>query len=481
MEWSSHQKNIFDFIENGEGNGIAVAVAGSGKTTTIVEGLKRLEFVSPDNIFLAFNKSIAEELKKRGVNAKTFHSLTFSAVTRHLGIREITTNKTFKIIRDELSFNDRRMYGSFINRLVGVAKQVGIGCLTDDTEMNWLKLVNHFSLELDSDYGELNEAVSLSRHIFNECDDLSMCDFDDLLYIAVREGIKLPEFDFVFVDEAQDTNAIQRAILHKIMRPESRMMAVGDPAQAIYGFRGSDNNSLQLIAGEFNCKEFPLTISYRCPTKIVEYARTWVPHIEAAPGAKEGEVIDNSYDWKVEDFKEGDLIICRTNAPIITLAYKILKNKLIAPNIAGREIGVGLVSLINQMGAEDIDNLLVKLDAWHVREVERARVKDQDYKIEQVTDRYESILCLIESLDENNRTVPKLIETIDYLFSIKDRAVNLSSIHKAKGLEADNVYWLNRSMCPATWVKKPWEKEQENNLCYVAATRAKKKLIMIEE
>jgi len=59
--------------------------------------------------------------------------------------------------------------------------------------------------------------------------------------------------------------------------------------------------------------------------------------------------------------------------------------------------------------------------------------------------------------------------------------VTLATIHKSKGLEADRVWWLNASACPASWARQPWQKQQERNLCYVAATRAKAELVMFEE
>lgn len=89
--WSPLQTAIFNLIEDPNGgNAIIEAVAGSGKTTTIVEGVKRARGTT---IFLAFNKSIAEELKSRGVNARTFHSLTYGAVTQHKGVRTVEADK----------------------------------------------------------------------------------------------------------------------------------------------------------------------------------------------------------------------------------------------------------------------------------------------------------------------------------------------------------------------------------------------------
>lgn len=89
--WSPLQTAIFNLIEDPNGgNAIIEAVAGSGKTTTIVEGVKRARGTT---IFLAFNKSIAEELKSRGVNARTFHSLTYGPVTQHKGVRTVEIDK----------------------------------------------------------------------------------------------------------------------------------------------------------------------------------------------------------------------------------------------------------------------------------------------------------------------------------------------------------------------------------------------------
>ena len=289
----------------------------------------------------------------------------------------------------------------------------------------------------------------------------------------------MTKFDFVFVDEAQDTNAIQRALLRKILKPTSRIVAVGDPAQAIYGFRGADSNSLQLIADEFNCKRLPLTVSYRCPTSVVEFARQWVSHIEAAEGAPAGAVIRDE-EWNTASFAANDLIVCRTTKPLIALGYKFLKAKIPA-RILGKEIGAGLKSLIEKQKAKGVDALIEKLAIWEAREVEIATAKQQGVKVESIRDKAEAILCLIDGLDENNRTVPALLAVIDQLFSDGVNTVILATIHKAKGLEAKKVFWLNSSQCPSKYAKQPWQVQQELNLCYVAVTRAQETLVLIEE
>lgn len=477
--WSKYQTAIFSFIQNSTGNAVVEAVAGSGKSTTIAEGMTRIP-AGKTAIFLAFNKAIAEELKARGVNARTFHSLTYSPVTKAAKARNIETQKLQLIVKEKLSGNDAFLYGSFITRMVGLGRQAGIGCLVADTQQAWVDLVEYHSIDLDNENAEFGRAIDLCSQLLNWSNADARIDFDDLLYLAVKNGLSLPKFDFVFVDEAQDTNAIQRALLRKILHAESRLIAVGDPAQAIYGFRGADSNSLSLIAEEFNCARLPLTVSYRCPTSVVEYAHRWVSHIEAAPNAAAGEVIEMGQKWTTADFVADDLIVCRTTKPLISLAYKFLRARIPA-KIMGREIGQGLKALINKLNAKGIDNLITKLEMWENRESEKAIAKQQDGKVEAIQDKAYAVLCLIDGMAETDLTIPALLAIIDSLFSDSKGSITLATIHKAKGLEANRVFWLNSSQCPAKWAKTEWQQQQENNLCYVAVTRAKQTLVLIEE
>lgn len=475
---SKYQLAIFAHIETpNSGNLVVDAVAGSGKTWTIVEAVKRMV---GNHVFLAFNKAIATELEKRGVNAKTFHGLCFKPVQNFKKFRQIETNKLRKLVDANMSGDNGFLYGAFICKLVGLARQVGIGCLVEDSEQAWVDIIEHHDLELESEKANMSDAVDFARKLLSWSNASDMVDFDDLLYLAVKEGLPLPKFVNVLVDEAQDTNAIQRAILRKIMLPQTRLVAVGDPAQAIYGFRGADSSSLQMIQDEFKCARLPLSVSYRCAKSVVEYARAWVSHIEPSDTAQNGEVISLGDKWEVSQFAPNDLVVCRTTKPLISLAYKMLKAR-IPVRIMGREIGEGLVTLINKMQARGIDGLVSKLNEWRTRECEKAVAKKQDGKAASIEDKADAILCLIDGLGENERTVPALIGVIRSLFADAVNVTVLATIHKSKGLEADRVFWLNRSKCPSIWARMPWQQEQERNLCYVAATRAKTTLVTFEE
>jgi DNA helicase II / ATP-dependent DNA helicase PcrA len=512
--WSQSQWDCFDFVEAGTGNAVVVAVAGSGKTTTGVEMVKRIPR-GKTHVFLAFNKAIAMELSSRGINGRTFHSLCFSPVTRALGANGVESSKLRLLIDDAvrneervgeiiggglderanyrgdqrigrnamLSYmtkNDARLYANFIVRLVGLARNSGIGCLCQNIPDVWRGIVEYHDLDLDSESATIERGIELAMQLLEWSNESPVLDFDDLLYRAVSDQIVLPKFDFVFVDEAQDTNAIQRAILKKIMKPDARLIAVGDPAQAIYGFRGADSDSIDLLEREFDCKRLPLTITYRCGVEIVNFAKRWVTHIEAAPNAIEGSVIDLDMNWKLDRFERDDLIVCRTTRPLIAMAYQFLQARIPA-RVMGRDIGDGLKSLIKKMNAKGIEILTEKLAAYTEREVTKAVAKAQEAKAESIRDKTATVMFLIEGLSVNDRTILALIRIIDELFDERRGGIILATIHKSKGLEANRVYWLNASQCPAGWAKIPWQQQQERNLCYVAATRAKRELILIEE
>lgn len=474
-KWSKYQEAIFDFIQCDTGNLIIKAVAGSGKTTTIVEAIRRIPDTD-DSIFLAFNKSIAEELKRRGVNARTFHSLTYGPVTRYQAVRSVDADKLSQLISEKFDEQNIAYYGAFMRRMVGLARNAGIGAVVEDIEQAWVDLAEHHDIELQSEYADFGTAIANSRKLLAWSNEDERVDFDDLLYMAVRNGISLPKFDWVFVDEAQDTNVIQRALLRKLVKAGTRIVAVGDPAQAIYGFRGSDSDAMDLIKADFGAVELPLTVSYRCPLAVIAEAQTYVDYIEAAPNAAPGAVTDLGEKWGASTFKPLDMILCRLNAPLISVAYKLITAKVPA-FIMGRDFGNSLKSFIGKLNARTIDSLQERIEQVTAREMEKAVAKRQDSKVQMLQDRLDCLVFMIGTLQETDRTVRALLDVIDLLFAEVDKAVKLSTIHKAKGLEADHVYWLNPDA--QIRARRDWQQIQERNLGYVAVTRAKQELTYI--
>lgn len=481
---SPFQQAIYVEIERPAGGNLLVrAVAGSGKTHTLVGAAER---VPSDKraVFLAFNKSIATELGQRlpaHFQARTFHSLCYNPGLRACGARTVNQDKIRGLVRANLSEEMERMYGAFIKRMIGLARNAGVGCLIPDEAQVWLDIMDQHAIMLDHDDASPEEGVNFCRQILARSNASNEADFDDLLYFTVLKRAALPTYDWVFVDEAQDTNALQRAILKKIMAPSSRLVAVGDPAQAIYGFRGADSTAMGLIKDEFNCRELPLSVTYRCAKSIVTYAQDFVPDIAARPGAPEGSVESLDDEFKLTDFGQHDLVVCRNTAPLIDLGWKLMSAR-IPLRILGRDIGDGLINLIKKCDKRggDIDAMVQRLEAWRDREVGKALKKGQEQQAEAIEDKANAILLLAGDLPEAKRTVTELIRIINALFTDENSRVTLSTVHKAKGLEASTVWWLGRSLCPSRFAKQPWQQEQERNIMYVAITRAKNRLVMIE-
>lgn len=481
---SLYQTAIYDFVAasdialkkryGGKRNGIVRAVAGSGKTTTLVEAFNRSR---GSGLFLAFNKPIAEELRRRGVNARTFHSLCFGPVMRFRKQGEVDKPKVKELVAASMDDDQHRIYGSFVARMLGFGRNAGLGThLAPNSSDEWRRLIDHHDIEPESEEADLDEAISLCIEYLERCYAAPTIDFDDMLYLSVRDQIALPKFDFIFVDEAQDTNIIQREIIRKCCKPSTRIIAVGDPAQAIYGFRGADSESMQLIADEFDCLDLPLTISYRCPRAVVAYAKQWMDKIEHAPNASEGIVESLGSRWKPDLFRSGDLVVCRTTRPLVALAFRMLREHR-PVRIMGQEIGKSLTVLIRKMRPRSLDHLVEKLALYSARECAKLLLRKEEAKAEALSDRCAAIATMAEGCS----TLAELDAVIERLFADKGVATVLATIHKAKGLEADRVFWLNSSLCPSPWARQPWQQQQERNLCYVAATRAKQELYLIEE
>lgn len=497
---SKYQQAVFDWIESGSGSAIVEAVAGSGKTSTCVEAIKRIP-ADQNMIFLAFNKTIARELRSRLPDyacAATFHSAGFRAINGALRARP-DNKKTQRIMEGVMGDLQRALYGEGVKKLVGLAKSVGIvpstrsnvaRCgLVRDTDDAWMDLVEHYDVQFGSrasETGGVNPMVGVdfARDVLARSLDAcgKVIDFDDMLYLPVVLGLGFPQHDWVFVDEAQDTNAIQRAMLRRMLRPDGRLVAIGDGRQAIYGFRGADSDAMDLIARDFGACRLPLTISYRCPRAVVEEAQKFVSHIESSPTAPEGKV-EALATWEASTFRPADAVLCRNTAPLVETAYRLISAGVPA-RVLGREIGTGLVKLIGQMKAKTIDVLERRLGEYLARETARLTAQGKEDRAEQIEDRVESVLAFVRRLPEPRRTVSDLVARIEEVFCSDDPStemVTLCTVHKAKGLEWDRVFILDRATkMPSRWARSAWQKAQEVNIIYVAVTRAKSELYDIE-
>jgi superfamily I DNA/RNA helicase len=484
MLYSIYQIALFDFIQFGEGSAIVDAKAGSGKTTSILEACNRL----PEDLsvlFLAFNKSIVGELKTRlpsGINCSTFNSCGWAAWRRFTGRRyiKIDAKKNWRIIWDNFEKEDQRMYGAFCAKMVGLAKSTGL--TPDDNDSKWFAIQDHHGVLLSTTDADYDRGIFLAKRVLERSIEMAyeVCDFDDQLYMPWLMDASFEQYGVVFIDEAQDTNSVQADLIRRMLMESGRVIAVGDPFQAIYGFRGADHNAMNNLAEIFNATTLPLSISYRCSQSVVREAQKYVSGIESFEDSPEG-AVETLQGYDIDSFSVNDAILCRNNAPLIEMAYQIIARGK-GVNFLGRDIGGGLKTLIKNMEARTLDSLSEKLEEWLVKESAKLVKKRQEDKLGLLEDRVNCIEIFIRYLPNSKQTVGDLLEAVDSLFQSKGRGVTLSSVHKSKGREWVNVHILGfDKYMPSKYAKKDWQLIQETNLIYVAITRAKSHLTYINE
>lgn len=484
---SPQQSAFFDFVENGQGSCVLEAVAGAGKTTTLIQALSRM---NGNVLFMAFNKKIAEEISSKtagkfpNVTVSTVHAAGLNAWKRFAGFRiQVSSDKCRDLYRQSFDHDPAmRQYESTVLSLVSFAKQIALPVFSDiNDNSKWSNLIDHFSLEV----GESEELViDLARSILLKSIalDAKIVDFDDMVLAPLVHKVKAPEYDWILIDEAQDTNASRRALALLMLKRGGRLIAVGDSRQAIYGFTGADSNALDLIASAVNAIRLPLTVTYRCPKAIVTHARKWVSHIEAHESAPEGTVTifkptkENPITSMV---KPNDVILSRFNKHLIELVYKFIAEGIPA-KIEGRDIGNNLKTLARRWKVKTAPALRDKLTNYMEKETSKFRALEQESKAVAIEDRCNCLLILISRVENSKNIVTDLCAEIDNIFenNVKNGIVTLSSIHKSKGREWNRVFWLQ--VGPSKFARKAWEIEQEDNLNYVATTRAQKELILVD-
>jgi superfamily I DNA/RNA helicase len=304
-------------------------------------------------------------------------------------------------------------------------------------------------------------------------------------------GIKpKQEFDWVVIDESQDTSDLRREIARLHLAPSGRFIAVGDSRQAIYGFAGADHDSMDKIQKVMEAVSLPLSTCYRCAKNIVAHAQKWNPAIQSFDGQQDGIVRELDWssfasDFSAWNFSKDDAILCRKNAPLASVAFQLLR-KGIPCRIEGRDVADSIKALANRWKVTDLSKLLERLENYLQKELAKLQKRDQMHKSEQVEDKVETLKALIERcLDSGLRTKADLFSTIDRMFGETPagqvpNCLVLSSVHRSKGLEWNRVFLLDRQQfMPSKAARTDWQIGQEQNLCYVAVTRAKQELIEV--
>jgi len=449
-------------------NLIISALAGAAKTSTLILIGKALS--STSILCLAFNKRIAVEMAERlpgNCQSMTLNSLGHRVWASTINKRlVVNTGKNYEILSklcEDLKGQEKEQaFEQFadILKAVGHGKSAGYiptghfpaaARLMDDSD---------FFSSLEEEPSRLFE--DLVRATTLESLRLGFdgtIDFDDQILLPTVFKSAFPQYPLVMIDEAQDLSALNHATLRRLAR--KRLIAVGDECQAIYGFRGAHSDSMQCLKQEFSMSELRLTVSFRCPIKVVEEARSRAPHMQYPSWAIPGEVHHLS-TWNTNAIPDSTAIICRNNSPIFSLALKLIRAKR-RPEIIGNDIGKNLIKILKKLGDPGLSKkaVLTAINDWEEAKLKKSRAK--------VSTR-DQAECLRVFADNGN-TLAEIIAFAEALMA-QTGPIKMMTGHKSKGLEFDDVFFLDQDLIKLS-------EPQERNLLYVIQTRAKKSLTYI--
>jgi hypothetical protein len=334
------------------------------------------------------------------------------------------------------------------------------------------------------------------------------------------------KFDVIIVDETQDMDKSQLAIVFRSLAPGGRIIVVGDRKQAIYRFRGADSGSIERLIRELNAKVLPLSVSYRVPGCAADAARMLVPQFEVPEGTPQGVCASISAKQMVSMWSVGDIVISRMNSVLMPTAL-IALSQGITPLILGEGPGVtnDIIKVTKKLAArmrdKDLGKFIELLQDWADKEKEsvvektaermrkwaasrRSYISDSVIR-EKAMDspEYTQIDLIynvfwnlegkgltqlpgIQTLDDLLKRISSLaptekqmeqLTTEEYRELMASRLV-ITSVHRIKGGEANRVFLIEETF---KWGNNGWQKraprnasdqQEEKNLWYVAVTRA---------
>ena len=497
-EPSQYQKAIFDYIQHEKGNLVVEAAAGSGKTYTLV---KALSLIPQDKrvLMTAFNKDIVKELTKKvkefpNVEVRTLHGLGMILTTRGLGIggmkpeaykyTQLIYNHWQDLSKTNINKLSRNARKSFVENTKKLVDFGRFYLATTRSEM--IELMTKYDIPCVAD--EVDVALKVMAIGGKNLDSI---DYTDMIWMPHIYDLHLEEceYDFIMVDECQDLNVAERNLVLRCLKKGGRLIAVGDSNQCIYGFSGSDPDSFRAIQSIPNTVSMPLSISYRCPESVVKFAQNLVPSIEAKQGAEEGVILDCV---SLDDVHDGDMVLCRNNAPLLQVYCKLLEQGKRA-YIRGSDVGKNLQNIVIGTHKDYLhtnlkqDGVFIRLyeDLFNSRKaiMERYGISQEDAMKHETIQAKLDMIRALEVLGADLTTTEELTKKIEDIFPKNDKGegIMLSTVHKAKGLEADNVFIACASLMPSKSALDEWQVQQERNLMYVAYTRAKKVLGFLNE
>ena len=514
---SKYQEAIYDFVENGSGNGVVNAVAGSGKTYTLIQCAKRIPS-DKEILICAFNRSIKEELTKKtenipNVTVGTFHSLGYK-ILRENGIitGKLTPNgrKYYSHIKQTYTILPQKIIDTIEIDGEGMTDEEYALAMMDEQKKalteyqnTILALVNFGRCYLCKDKAGLGR---VARRYQIECkgDEKKRAlevmewskgytwdlDYGDLVWYPNALNLSPSKtYDWILVDECQDLNSEERELVLKFKGSNTRMICFGDPNQAIYSFSGADINSFRKLQRSPHTKSLPLSITYRCPKNVVEFVKKTLGKKDFYWNTEREDDGEVKVECLLKDVQDSDMILCKNNAPLAGIYIRLIKDGRNA-RILGKDAFKSLLKMIDNSKETDLE---IEMSRKGVISFAYDKLFQVVYRYQKKydiptceaieSDEVSSLLDRIKTLEilsEGLKTAQELKDLIDSIPSDGDGII-LSTIHKAKGLEAPNVYCAGMELFDNrhTFWYPDWQKKQDENLKYVMFTRPKNNLCFL--
>jgi superfamily I DNA/RNA helicase len=478
--WNSENKAIFNWVAIGRGHSVIDAVAGSGKTSSIVESLNRSN--CKDTLYCVFGKAAqieaAQKITNKKVSVVTYHSLGYRFLRNYWkGVKAspyCEYNRVAKLFPDapkQIHFQVSRAV-SFLKNTYIIPSQRDV---LDTLLIRNIDGANH---KQDYPLDKLAEMAlaSLESSLVYPSKDKTIS-FEDMFWVPLRLNLLKPTYNLIFSDESQDLNLPQFEMLKAVCNPKGRMCLVGDPLQSIFWFRGSMQDSMEKFQKELNAQKFTLSVCYRCPKKIIGMIQLLNPLVKAADDAIEGEVVTINTDKMLGEIRPDDVILSRVNYLLVTYCLKLIRKGTPA-YILGREIGTELKEILNGLEAQNIPDFFDKLQKWRDDRVNATSGWLATRAAALIHDKFETLKVLAENVLELSQIEQKINRLFMDANDVKIPSVICSSIHKFKGNQADNVYVLSDSFANRCQ-QNEFEIREESNLRYVSQSRSKVKLAFV--
>ena len=469
---------------------------GTGKTTRLLKYVQTfLKLGTPlERIgYFAFTKKAANEAKERMLKLypqygyrdlksfQTLHSLAFTT----LGM------KKDNVMQPEHYQEVGKAVGIEVTVYRGGQEETGY----IDSDSEYFNLINtariknrtlkeEYNTDLYSDDLDYNFLEIIEQELNNYKDSFKLKDFTDMIEEFISSQL-CPSFDVIFIDEAQDLSPIQWEMYNILKKNCKHIILAGDDDQAIYGWAGADVKRFQSEPA----KEIVLPKSYRVPIEVQHVAYTIISQIETRipkewkPRDSKGHC-EEVYSLDEVDLTKGNwLVLARTNYRLIKLKPYLLERGIYFEYKNRKSFSAKLYKAIQDFTRWTSGNPLTPAEikdifdyTGHEFNFDEGKVYDcSDFGIDEMDTWYE----IFNSDPEQILYIRQMLSNKEKLS--QDARVKLSTIHSAKGGEADNVLLIldNTDKIREGIEKSPEKADEEHRVWYVGVTRTKQNLYIM--